>query len=683
MAADSETIRQLKLAETFFNHSVSCLVILDREYNFVRVNQAYADACRRDIAEFQGRNHFELFPSDTQLIFDEVVRTKRPFITFTRAFEFIDQPERGTTYWDWTLVPVLDARDEIEYLVFSLVEVTERKRAEEALRIASLVYQHSSDAMMVTDATNKILAINEAFTQLTGYELSEVRGKSPNVLKSGRQSAEFYRTMWQALDASGRWNGELWDKDKNGAAIALRLVINTVYDDSGNIAQRVALLSDITEKKKQDDVIWKQANIDSLTGLPNRHMFISQLRKQLSIAKESGKSLALLLIDLDQFKEINDALGHDKGDILLVEVASRIAECVDESATIARLGGDEFTVILPDCQDEIQITAVAEAIIARLVQVFQLGVERAYISASIGIAQFPDDGHDVENLLRHADQAMYAAKNAGRNRYCLFTGALQEAAQSRMSLSNDLRDALRAGEFLVYYQPIVELASGKILKAEALIRWKHPVRGMVSPVDFIPLAEASGLIVEIGEWVFKQAAEQVRRLRSMKLPDFKISVNVSPVQFRHDRDFTETWLEHLAASGLPANSIVIEITEGLLLDATEGVADKLLRFRDAGAHVALDDFGTGYSSLAYLKKFDIDYIKIDRVFVRNIDVDANDLALCEAIIMMAHKLGLAVIAEGVETTAQRDLLLAAGCDFAQGYLYSQPVPAQQFEQLVL
>ncbi|BBB70006.1 hypothetical protein UNDYM_5753 [Undibacterium sp. YM2] len=682
MAADSETIRQLKLAETFFKHSVSCLVILDREYNFVRVNQAYADACRRDIAEFEGRNHFELFPSDTQLIFDEVVRTKRPFITFTRAFEFIDQPERGTTYWDWTLVPVLDARDEIEYLVFSLVEVTERKRAEEALRIASLVYQHSSDAMMVTDATNKILAINEAFTQLTGYELSEVQGKNPNVLKSGRQSAEFYQAMWRALDTSGHWNGELWDKDKNGAAIALRLVINTVYDDSGNIAQRVALLSDITERKKQDDVIWKQANIDSLTGLPNRHMFISQLRKQLSIAKESGKSLALLLIDLDQFKEINDALGHDKGDILLVEVASRIAECVDESATIARLGGDEFTVILPDCQDEIQITAVAETIIARLVQVFQLGVERAYISASIGIAQFPDDGLDVENLLRHADQAMYAAKNAGRNRYCLFTDTLQEAAQSRMSLSNDLRDALKAGEFLVYYQPIVELASGKILKAEALIRWQHPVRGMVSPVDFIPLAEGSGLIVEIGEWVFKQAAEQVRRLRSMKLPDFKISVNVSPVQFRHDRDFTETWLEHLAASGLPANSIVIEITEGLLLDATEGVAEKLLRFRDAGAHVALDDFGTGYSSLAYLKKFDIDYIKIDRVFVRNIDVDANDLALCEAIIMMAHKLGLAVIAEGVESTAQRDLLLAAGCDFAQGYLYSPPVPAQQFEKLM-
>ncbi|MFZ3001003.1 MAG: EAL domain-containing protein [Undibacterium umbellatum] len=541
---------------------------------------------------------------------------------------------------------MLNARDEIEYLAFSLVEVTERKRAEEALRIASLVYQHSSDAMMVTDATNKILAINEAFTQLTGYELSEVQGKDPNVLKSGRQSAEFYRTMWQALDASGHWNGELWDKDKNGAAIALRLVINTVYDDSGNIAQRIALLSDITGRKKQDDVIWKQANIDSLTGLPNRHMFISQLRKRLSIAKESGKSLALLLIDLDQFKEINDALGHDKGDILLVEVASRIAECVDESATIARLGGYEFTVILPDCQDEIQITAVAEAIIARLVQVFQLGVERAYISASIGIAQFPDDGHDVENMLRHADQAMYAAKNAGRNRYCLFTGTLQEAVQSRMSLSNDLRDALKAGEFLVYYQPIVELASGKILKAEALIRWQHPVRGMVSPVDFIPLAEASGLIVEIGEWVFKQAAEQVRRLRSMKLPDFKISVNVSPVQFRHDRDFTETWLEHLAASGLPANSIVIEITEGLLLDATEGVAEKLLRFRDAGAHVALDDFGTGYSSLAYLKKFDIDYIKIDRGFVRNIDVDANDLALCEAIIMMAHKLGLAVIAEG-------------------------------------
>ncbi|MCH8622472.1 GGDEF and EAL domain-containing protein [Undibacterium sp. TS12] len=683
MAADSETIRQLKLAETFFNHSVSCLVILDRDYNFIRVNQAYADACRLKIADFEGRNHFELFPSDTKLIFDEVVRTKQPFVTFTRAFEFIDQPERGITYWDWTLVPVLDANGDIEYLVFSLVEVTERKRAEEALRIASLVYQHSSDAMMVTDAENKILAINEAFTQLTGYRVEEVRGKNPNLLQSGRQSAGFYQTMWQALNTSGHWDGELWDKDKNGTAIALRLAINTVYDEAGKVAQRVALLSDITEKKRQDDLIWKQANIDSLTGLPNRHMFINQLREQIALAKESGRCLTLLLIDLDQFKEINDALGHAKGDTLLVEVARRIAACVHEPATIARLGGDEFTVVLSDNHDNAHVTAVAQAIIDKLVQVFQLGIERAYISASIGIAQYPGDGHNAGDLLRHADQAMYAAKNAGRNRYCLFTGALQEAVQSRMRLNNDLRDALKAGEFQVYYQPIVELATGAIHKAEALLRWHHPVFGMISPAEFIPLAETSGMIVEIGEWVFRQAVEQVKRLRSMHLPPFKISVNVSPVQFRHEHDFTEAWLEHLAASGLPANSIVIEITEGLLLDATEGVADKLLRFRDAGVHVALDDFGTGYSSLAYLKKFDIDYIKIDRVFVSNIDVDANDLTLCEAIIVMAHKLGLAVIAEGVETTAQRDLLVAAGCDFVQGYLISQPVPARQFEKLVI
>jgi diguanylate cyclase (GGDEF)-like protein/PAS domain S-box-containing protein len=681
VASDFQAMRQFELAETFFNHSVSCLVILDRHYNFIRVNQAYAQACRRDINAFVGHNHFALYPSDAKAIFDEVVRTKRPYVTFTRAFEFSDQPERGVTYWDWTLVPVLDGQGEVEYLVFSLVEVTDRKRAEEALRIAALVYQHSAEAMMVTDADNRILAINDAFTGLTGYGAADVIGMDPSMLHSECQTPSFYEEMWKALASGGHWQGELIDRRKDGALIAVRLTINSVYDDDGKVERRVALFSDITEKQRTDLLIWEQANIDTLTGLPNRHMFLQRLHQHIAQASQSNGALTLLLIDLDQFKEINDTLGHDTGDLLLIEVARRIRACTPAATPLARLGGDEFSVILSMPQDLRAAAAIAQATIAAVAAPIQIGAETLFVSASVGIALYPEHGTQTDTLLRHADQAMYAAKSAGRNRYCYFTGAMQDAAQAKMSLMNDLRGALGANQFDVHYQPIVDLATGETHKAEALLRWHHPVRGMVSPAEFIPLAEASGMILEIGEWVFKQAVAQVRRLRGMGYNTFQISVNVSPVQFQNDHQLSDTWFRHLAELALPASSMVIEITEGLLLDLSTRVSDKLLAFAEGGIQVALDDFGTGYSSLAYLKKFDIDYLKIDRVFVHNLESDPDDRALCEAIIAMAHKLGLKVIAEGVETAAHRELLAAAGCDHAQG-LFSRPIPAADLEALL-
>ncbi|MEO7493891.1 MAG: EAL domain-containing protein [Massilia sp.] len=682
VVAEAEVAGQLRLAETFFNHSVSCLVILDPDYNFVRVNAAYARACHRTVDEFAGKNHFELFPSDTKLIFDDVLRTRKPFVTFTRSFEFADQPERGITYWDWTLVPVLGAAGEIEYLVFSLVEVTERKRAEEALRIAALVYQHSSEAMMVTNVGNDVIAINPAFTKLTGYNPADIIGKNPQVLKSGKQAPEFYEEMWQSLNETGHWHGELWDVSKNGDAIAFRLTINSVYDEGGAVVQRVAQFSDVTEQKLADKLIWEQANIDMLTRLPNRHMFLNRLQEKMDAATRGGDMLVLLLVDLDQFKEINDAWGHSKGDILLVEAARRISACVGPAVTVARLGGDEFGVLLCGTQKTATVDQLAGELIAALVAPYDLGVAQGFVSASIGIAQFPAEGKTREELLSHVDQAMNAAKAGGRNRYRHFTSSLQAAVQSRLSMTNDLRLALVGNQFDVYYQPIITLASGRIDKAEALIRWRHPTRGLVGPDEFIALAEASGLILEIGQWVFRQAAEQVARQHTLERNSFQISVNVSPMQFRNDARLTDAWLSTLADLNLPMQSIVIEITEGLLLDLSPEVTDKLLAFCNAGAQVALDDFGTGYSSLAYLKKFDIDYIKIDRAFVYQLETDPNDRALCEAIIVMAHKLGLKVIAEGVETAAQRDFLKSANCDFAQGYLYSRPVAAPQFELLL-
>jgi len=390
--------------------------------------------------------------------------------------------------------------------------------------------------------------------------------------------------------------------------------------------------------------------------------------------------MALMLIDLDRFKEVNDSLGHDTGDILLIEAARRITSCVRESDTVARLGGDEFTVILSGLDDTGRIEQIAKTVIAKLAEPFKLGADEAFISASVGVTLYPDDASELDVLFKNADQAMYAAKAAGRNRVHYFTSELQVAAETRRRLTSDLRTALQAEQFQVYYQPIVDLATGEIYKAEALIRWMHPERGTISPLDFIALAEDTGLIVPIGDWVFKQAVHQAHQWRQRFHPSFQISVNISPVQIRQDNLVCIQWAEYLIREGMPKQSVAIEITEGLLLDAE--LNEKLLSFRDAGMGISIDDFGTGYSSLAYLKRFDIDFLKIDRSFVQNLGSDGGNQALCEAMVMLAHKLGLQVIAEGVETTDQRDFLAAVGCDFAQGFLYSEPVPAHQFEERV-
>jgi predicted signal transduction protein with EAL and GGDEF domain len=367
------------------------------------------------------------------------------------------------------------------------------------------------------------------------------------------------------------------------------------------------------------------------------------------------------------------------GDQLLVDAGRRIQHCVRETDTVARLGGDEFTVILPELSDTKDIDRIARNLLATLSDSFLLGEEQVYIAASIGVTVFPDDASEIEDLIKSADQALYAAKSGGRNRFNYFTNAMQEGAQIRMRLVTDMRQALVNGEFMVYYQPIVDLATGNIHKAEALLRWNHHKQGFISPATFIPIAEDTGTINDLGDLVFDQASKQVKRWQEIYSANFQISINKSPVQFRTDGEAHNHWLEKLEALGLRGSCIAVEITEGLLLNADSEITDKLLRFRDAGIQVAIDDFGTGYSSLAYLKKFDIDYLKIDQSFVQNLTPNSPDFALSEAIVVMAHKLGLKVIAEGVETEQQRDILKSIGCDYAQGYLYSKPVPPDEFE----
>lgn len=558
----------------------------------------------------------------------------------------------------------------------------ERRRAEDERHLASLIYRSSSEAMLVTDADNCIVAINPAFTKVTGYELSEIRGKNPKILRSGRHDPEFYRLMWQAITREGLWQGELWNRRKNGEIFPSWLTINTIRDETGEVLRYVALGSDITDKVRSDELIWRQANFDFLTELPNRYMFHDRLEQEIRKAHREGSLLALLFIDLDRFKEVNDTLGHPIGDLLLIETAERIGTCVRESDTVARLGGDEFTVILTQLGDTRDAERIAQHIIAAVSVPFSFGSDSAYITASIGITLYPNDSTDLEQLLRNADQAMYAAKNAGRNRLSYFTQALQESAQHRLRLINDLRTALPSRQLALHFQPIIELTSRRIIKAEALLRWQHPEQGTISPAEFIPLAEETGLIIEIGDWVFREAAYWASRWTQNTDSDLQISVNMSPLQFQSEALVIDDWLTHLCALGVAESHLSIEITEGLLLNAHPEVTDKLLGFRDAGIQVAIDDFGTGYSALSYLKHFDIDYLKIDQSFIRNLETEPNDLALSEAIVIMAHKLGLKVIAEGVETEGQCRLLMDIGCDYGQGYLFSKPLPAADFERLL-
>lgn len=597
--------------------------------------------------------------------------------------EWVQHPHLGKICLEILRTPYSDVEGKLLGLIGIARNITDRKLLERGMRIASMVYLNSGEGMLVTDIHNKIVAVNPAFAMITGYSFDEVVGKDPSILSSGRHDKAFYAEMWCALRTDGYWHGELWDRHKNGEIHVKGMTINSMKDGDGRVHGYVALFSDITEKKKAEELIWRQANFDWLTGLPNRRMFRDRLEQNIKNEHRAGRSLALLFIDLDHFKEINDTLGHKIGDQLLIEAGRRVIANTRESDTVARLGGDEFSIIVTQIGDRNRVEWVAQAIIASLAKPFILGDDTVYVTASIGIAIYPGDALDAEKLINNADQAMYVAKSLGGDRFSYFTPELQEAAHNRMRLINDLHGALSAGQFRVVFQPIVELASNRIHKAEALVRWQHPERGMVGPIEFIPLAEESGLIVEIGDWVFRESVRWGKRWAALCPGGFQVSVNISPVQFKKtDNDQEQAWIDHLDDVGLSGASIVLEITEGLLLEVNAKISDKMRMYRKAGMQMAIDDFGTGYSALSYLKKFDIDYLKIDKLFVSNLATDQNDMALSEAIIVMAHKLGLKVIAEGVETEEQRDFLAVSGCDYAQGYLFSRPLPPEEFEALL-
>jgi diguanylate cyclase (GGDEF)-like protein/PAS domain S-box-containing protein len=545
-------------------------------------------------------------------------------------------------------------------------------------------FERSMVGMATTSLEKGWLEVNDALCRLLGYRRDELMQMTWDQLTHVDDLAADALQIKRVL--TGELNEYALDKRfmrKDGSIVYAHAAARAVRRVDGRLDYFVLLVEDITEKKKAEEAVWQQANYDGLTGLPNRRLFHDRLAQEMKKVRRAEEGLALLFIDLDHFKEVNDMLGHDAGDLLLAEAACRISACVRDTDTVARLGGDEFAVVLPNLTEVSPAEQVAQAIVQSLVLPFALGGESVYVSASIGITLYPNDAGNIETLLKNADQAMYAAKNRGRNRFSYFTASMQAAAQERQLLLRDLRGALAAGQFELYYQPMVELGSGTIVKAEALLRWHHPQRGMVWPGQFIPLAEENGLISEIGDWVFREAACMALRCAALERPahagiaagPLQISINKSSRQFVAGNTHG-AWIEHLRQIDLATACLVVEITEGLLLDERPEVREKLAQFRASGIAVLLDDFGTGYSAMSYLKKFEIDYLKIDQSFVRDMALDAGDHAIAEAIIVMAHKLGIAVIAEGVETLQQRDLLLAAGCDFGQGYLFARPMPAE-------
>ena len=544
-------------------------------------------------------------------------------------------------------------------------------------------FERSMIGMATFSAERRWLEVNDALCHMLGYTRDELLGLTWQDISHpddvAASASLFNRTLRGKIDDYALEKRYL---HKDGRSIHAHVTVRCLRREDGSINYFAALIQDITESKKSAELIWRQANFDSLTGLINRNLFRDRLQQEIKKSRRSRQPIALVFVDLDRFKEVNDSLGHATGDSVLAEAARRIESCVRASDTLARLGGDEFVIIIAPCPDKAPVAQIAQKIIARLGEPFIVGEEIAHITASIGVAFYPDDASDMESLLIHADQAMYASKNQGRSRLSYFTRSMHEAVQVRHTLINDLRDAMVHNQFQLYFQPIVDLSSKRIAKAEALLRWNHPTSGLIEPKHFIPLAEETGMIFRLGDWAFKEAALWAKRWARQQQGGVQISVNKSPLQFMAQGIEPSTWIEYLKELGVPGQQIAIEITEGLLMNSEPAVMTKLLQFRDAGIQVSLDDFGTGYSSLSYLNKFDIDYLKIDQSFIRNLVNDPFDRSLSEAIIVMAHTLGLKVIAEGVETQSQLELLTAAGCDYAQGYFFSPPVTGPVFEAML-
>jgi len=575
--------------------------------------------------------------------------------------------------------PIYDENGQLIAGVENLEDITDIKQVEERLMLSDKVFSYTNQSILITDSKQRIVQVNQAFTELTGYRLDEVVGQSPGILESGRHDEQFFNDMEAELTKTGHWEGEIWDKRKDGTIYPKWLSITTVLDpdDNQKVTHYIAIFTDITERKKSEEEVRHIAFHDSLTQLPNRTLFYDRLERAIKDAQREKSKVALMFIDLDRFKIVNDTLGHHVGDLLLQEVAERLKDNIRSSDTVARLGGDEFVIILPDISRARDVSKVANKLLENLNQPIVIEENELYTTPSIGISLYPTDGLTVEALMQSADTAMYHVKEDGKNNYQYFTKAMTQAAQARAGLEKDLRVALERQEFELHYQPKVKVDPLRVVGCEALIRWNHPEHGFIPPDVFIPITEEIGLILPLGEWILNEAAQQIASWRQQGLLEVGMAINLSPAQFK-DEKLVKKIEACIKQSTLDVEMLEFEITESILMDNIQATSEGLLTLKKLGVSLAIDDFGTGYSSLSYLKSFDIDTLKIDKSFVDDIHVDSDNAEIVSAVMSLSHNLGLTVVSEGVETKEQLEVLKGLGCDIYQGYLFSKPLPPEDF-----
>lgn len=588
---------------------------------------------------------------------------------------FHNRRKDGSIYWESaSICPLRDEMGKITHFIAVKEDITAQKRAEDQLRMNATVFETTAEGIMVTDADNLIKTVNPAFTRITGYAPEEAIGRGPSMLSSGRHNKAFYESLWDSVQQKGYWTGEVWNRRKDGSVFPEWLSIAAIPGEDGIAKEYVAVFSDISKHKQDEEQIRYQANYDALTGLPNRSLLSDRLTQAIGSANRENWKLALLFIDLDQFKMVNDTFGHVMGDELLQQVASRVRACVRESDTVARFGGDEFVILLQDVTDMDAVAGIAAKVIDSIIRVFTLYGREIYIGASVGITIFPDDAVNADALLRNADMAMYQAKAHGRNNYQFFTASMQQRTLERQQLELDLRLAIKRNELEIYYQPVMDATLDRVVSIEALLRWNHPHRGVVSPNRFIPLAEDCGLIGSIGEWVIKGACEQLSQWHKAGFADLNMAVNLSSRQreLGLEADYLRQVLQD---TGLSPETLTLEMTESLLMRDTDEAITWLTGFKALGVNLSVDDFGTGYSSLSYLKRFPVDILKIDRSFVNDLPADIDDASLVKTIVAMAESLNLSLVAEGVESKEQADFLVDIGCRNLQGFYYAKPMSA--------
>ncbi len=678
----AELDKQKVLFEAIFYGVPDAMVLADTNKEIILTNPALASTF--------GYSHEEIIGQPTVVLYkDREEFEQRERVLFSldseQASELCEVSYRrkdGQLFPGETLSTVVrdDSGSALGFLCV-IRDVTEPKRLEHKLRQAAAVFENTTEGVVLTDANGRIISVNQAFAGITGYELDEVIGNTPRIWKSNRHDESFYQSLWASLQETGQWRGEIWNRRKNGDVFPALLAINSVHDDTGNLINYISVMTDISTLKQTQERFQHLAHHDPLTDLPNRLLFHARLEHALERAKRENFLVAVMYIDLDNFKQVNDSLGHPVGDQLLQEVAKRISGRLREQDTVSRVAGDEFNVILEQIDSAEDVTLVAGKLLSAFDVPMVLDKHELHITISIGIAIFPDDGLDVTTLVKNADAAMFRSKHKGRSCYSLYTSELTQAASERLQIENDLRKAIKQEEFVVYYQPQYLMSSGTLVGAEALVRWNHPEHGLIPPNKFIPVAESTGLIVALGEWVLRTACIQVKQWSEDGLSLQRISVNVAGQQIQNG-EMVKTVEQALAYAGVKPETLELEITENFIMGHEDDAIKVLEQLQALGVCLAIDDFGTGYSSLSYLKRLPIDRLKVDRSFVSDIPMDMNDVAITKAVLAMAKSLELDVIAEGVETKEQLEFLQAEGCDEAQGFYYSRPVPADEFVELV-